>query len=111
MSTLTAAPVKTSFPKAAVEKALLEGLAEAIASEAAIKGYAVPSTIAELVKAATHVDSLLTVDILCTVEPIIGFKLPQHVVKTGGYDSIEAAVSHVLPRIERQWNKKLGVKT
>ncbi len=55
-------------------------------------------------------DSLLTVDIVCSVEPIIGMKLPQHVVKTGGYGSIEAAVAHVLPRIERQWNKKHGVK-
>ena len=110
MATLTKAPATTAFPKAAVEKALVEGLLEAIASEAVIRGYVVPATPAGLMKAAVHVDSLLTVDIVCSVEPIIGMKLPQHVVKTGGYGSIEAAVAHVLPRIERQWNKKHGVK-
>jgi hypothetical protein len=110
VATLTKAPAKTAFPKAAVEKALIEGLVDAIAAEAAIRGYVVPPTPAALVKAAVHVDSLLTVDIVCTVEPIIGMKLPQHVVKTGGYASIEAAIAHVLPRIERQWNKKHGVE-
>ncbi|MEQ8378937.1 MAG: hypothetical protein RIC34_08900 [Parvibaculum sp.] len=108
--TLVKAPAKTAFPIAAAKKALTDGLLDAIASEAAIKGYAVPSKPAELAKAAVHVDSLLTVDILCAVEPIIGFELPQHVVKTGGYSSIEAAVTHVLAKIEREWNKKYGVK-
>lgn len=110
MATLTKTRVDLAFPKAAVEKSLVEGLVEAIAAEAAIRGYAVPAEHAALVKAAVHVDSLLTVDIVCAVEPIIGMKLPQHVVKTGGYSSIEAAVAHVLPRIERHWNKKHGAK-
>lgn len=83
---------------------------EAIASEAAIKGYVVPDTPSALVKAAVHVDSLLTVDIICSVESLIGMKLPQHVVKTGGYSSIEQAIVHVVPRIEKHWNKKHGVK-
>lgn len=110
MVTVEKALAKTAFPIAAVEKALIDGLIDAVASEAAIKGYAVPTKPAELAKAAVHVDSLLTVDILCAVEPIIGFELPQHVVKTGGYSSIEAAVTDVTTRIEREWNKKYGVK-
>lgn len=112
MATVTTAPAPaiTVFPKAAVEKALIDGLADAIASEAAIRGYLVPPARADLVKAAVQIDSLLTVDIVCSVEPLIGMKLPQHVVKTGGYTSIEAAVAHVVPRIEKQWNKKYGVK-
>jgi hypothetical protein len=75
------------------------------------KGYTIPDKLADLIKASVYVDSLMTVDVVCTVEPVIGFELPQHVVKTGGYNSIESAVAHVLGRIEREWNKRHGVKT
>ena len=108
----TATPTKvTTFPKAKVQATLTAELVEHVKSEASIKGYAIPSTDAAIIKAAVQVDSLVTVDILCAVEPIIGFELPQNVVRTGGYTSIEAAVDHLIPRIEKQWNKKYGVKT
>lgn len=102
---------KTTFPKAAVEKALLDGLVDGVTNEAIVKNYKIPDKVSDLVKASVYVDSLMTVDVLCSVEPVIGFELPQHVVKTGGYGSIEAAVNHVLGRIEREWNKRNGVKT
>jgi hypothetical protein len=112
MTTKTAAPAKTAiFPKAAVLTALTAELVDHIKSEAAIKGYVLPGSDGAIVKAAVHVDSLVTVDILCTVEPIIGFELPQNVVRTGGYTSIEAAVDHLMPRIQKQWEKKHGVKS
>lgn len=112
MATTVSTPaVKVAFPKAAVEKALLDGLVDAVTNEAGIKGYAIPASKSALVKAALYIDSLLTVDVACTVEPVVGFELPQHVVKTGGYKSIEAAVAHVSGRIEREWNKRHGVKT
>ncbi|MDE2238803.1 MAG: hypothetical protein KGJ73_02595, partial [Rhodospirillales bacterium] len=62
-------------------------------------------------KAAIHVDSLVAVAILCTVEPIIGFELPESVVQTGGYTSVESALAHLLPRLEKEWMKKKGVKS
>jgi hypothetical protein len=54
------------------------------------------------------VDSLVVVSLLCTVEPHIGFELPESVVRTGGYKSVDAAVEHLLPRIEAEWKKRKG---
>jgi hypothetical protein len=56
------------------------------------------------------VDSLVVVSILCMVEPIVGFELPDGVVRAGGYSSVESALAHLLPRIEAQWIKKKGGK-
>jgi hypothetical protein len=88
----------------------VDELIEVVKAEAAIKGVTLPASAGAIVKAAIHIDSLVTVDILCSVEPIIGFELAQHVVRTGGYTSIEAALGHLMPRIQKQWDKKHGVK-
>jgi hypothetical protein len=81
-------------------------LIEAVKAEALINGVALPSSAAQIAKAAVPIDSLVVVSILCAIEPIVGFELPEHVVRTGGYNSVESALGHLLPRIEGQWNKK-----
>lgn len=113
MATKTSIPAgtTTAFPKAAVEAALMAELLDYVKSEATMKGYVVPATDAAIIKAAIQIDSLVTVDILCAVEAIIGFELSQNTVRTGGYKSIDAAIEHLLPRIQKQWAKKYGVKT
>ena len=98
------------FPAAPVEACLRNELLDVVKAEAAMKGITLPSGVGAIVKASVHIDSLVTVDILCSVEPIIGFELPEHVVRTGGYASIEAALGHLMPRIQAQWNRKHGVK-
>jgi len=92
-----------------VEQCLTRELVEAIKAEAAIKGYELPVTADGIAKASVQVDSLVTVAILCAVEPIIGFELPENVVRTGGYTSVEAAVGHVTQGIQKLWAKKHGV--
>ncbi|MDA9474357.1 hypothetical protein XI03_07500 [Bradyrhizobium sp. CCBAU 65884] len=83
-------------------------LAEAVKVEASLKGLTLPSLPADLAKASVSIDSLVAVSILSAVEPIVGFELPDHLVRTGGYSSIESALGHLLPRIEAQWKKKNG---
>lgn len=110
MATIVASPGSVkAFPRVDVEAKLLAELLQQVKSEAAIKGLTLPSSDAAIIKAGIQIDSLVTVDILITVEPILGFELPQHVVRTGGYVSIEAAMAHLMPRIEKQWKKKHGV--
>lgn len=111
MTTTIPSAKTATFPKAAIHAALTAGLVDHVKSEAAIKGYAVPKTDAAIIKAGVQIDLLVTVDILCTIEPILGFELPQNVVRTGGYPAIEAAVDHLMPRIQKQWVKKYGVKS
>ena len=57
------------------------------------------------------IDSLIVVELLITVEPILGFDLKDGVVREGGYASVDKAMGHLLPRIEREWTKRKGKKT
>jgi hypothetical protein len=104
-------PVKTTpFPKAAVEACLRDELIETAKAEAGLKGIALPSAPADIAKTSFRVDSLVVVSILCTVEPVVGFELPDSVVRAGGYASVDSALAHLLPRIEAHWIRKKGGK-
>lgn len=97
-----------AFPRAAVEACLMNELLGAMTAAAAVKGIALPSAPADIAKAALEVDSLVAVSILCAVEPILGFELPESVVRTGGYSSVRSAMDHLVPCIEAQWVTKKG---
>jgi hypothetical protein len=104
-----ASPAKSApFPKAAVEACLRNELIETVKAEAVVKRVALPSAPADIANTSFHVDSLVVVSILCTVEPIVGFELPDSVVRAGGYGSVDTALAQLLSRIEEQWIKKGG---
>ena len=110
--TLAQPPVKIApFPLVAVEAKLRDELVEAVKIEASIRGIALPSVPANISKASVHVDSLVVVSILCAVEPIVGFELPESVVRAGGYASVDNALDHLLPRLEKEWTKRKGPKS
>jgi hypothetical protein len=85
-------------------------LIEAAKIEASIRGIALPAAPDQIAKAPVQVDSLVVVSILCTVEPIVGFEIPDSVVRAGGYVSVESALGQLLPRIEKEWMKRKGHK-
>ena len=99
-----------AFPTAAVEADLRSELIEAIKAEATIKGVTLPAATSAIAQTPFQVDSLIVVSILCVVEPLVGFELPESVVRTGGYASVEQAIGQLLPRIEAQWKKRKGSK-
>ncbi len=103
-------PALVPFPMAAVEVGLLGELIEAVKIEASIRGHVLPSDPVRIATAEVHVDSLVVVAILCVVEPIVGFELPESVVRAGGYVSVDSALRQLLPRIEEEWMKRKGTK-
>lgn len=103
------APV-ASFPMTAVEACLRGELIETVKAEAFIKGGALPTTPAQIAQTPFQVDSLVVVSILCAVEPIVGFELPESVVRAGGYASVNSALEYLLPWIEKLWIKRKGGK-
>ena len=113
VDTIVAPPlIKTPpFPRAAVEAKLRDELVEAVKIEASIRGMALPAAPADIAKTSVHVDSLVVVSILCAVEPIVGFELPESVVRAGGYTSVDSALGQLLPCLEKEWMKKKGAKT
>ena len=111
-TTVAPPPIKTApFPLAVVEAKLRDELVEAVKIEASIRGMALPAATADISKVSVHVDSLVVVSILCAVEPIVGFELPESVVRAGGYTSVDSALGQLLPRLEKEWMKKKGAKS
>jgi hypothetical protein len=107
MATIVAEkPTVEHFPKAEVVAALTAELIDLAQAEAETRGIALPSDAAGIRKAAVPIDSLSVVDILCLVEPIIKVELRESIVQTGGYTSIDDALEHLVPRIERAWVRK-----
>lgn len=100
------APTVTAFPKSAVIKALVDELLEVARTEAQLRGIPFPNDQSGALKMPIPLDSLSVVDTLCAVEPVVGFELRESLVRTGGYNSIEEATDHLLPRIEKVWVKK-----
>lgn len=90
-----------AFPKDAVANLLRDELTNAAMARAVMQGGSSGG-------ASQEVDSLSVVTILCSVDDIVGFEVPQKVVRAGGYASIEEAVNHVVPRIEGLWSKRKG---
>ena len=108
VATITRPGSTAAFPGAAVEAKLRDALLDSMKSTAAMHGIALPATISDQYAASAHLDSLGVVDVLCDVEPIVGFQLKECIVKSGGYNSINEAISHVMPRIESAWQKQVN---
>ena len=102
----------TAFPKAEVEAKLKGALLESARADAEMKGITLPSDIPGQASASVRLDSLDVVSLLCDVEPIVGFKLKDSLVRAGGYSSVNRAMDQLMPRIEEAWekNKSKGAK-
>jgi hypothetical protein len=96
------------FPKSTVEASLRKELLQAASSIAGLHGVAMPAGAAQQSSMSIQLDSLAVVDLLCAVEPVIGFEIKEHVVKAGGYDSVDEAVKELMPRLEKEWTKHQG---
>jgi acyl carrier protein len=81
-------------------------LLDYVVTLAPLKEITLPTAVAAKMTFKFQIDSLGVVDLLCAVEPLLGFKLKDSVVRAGGYGSIEEAMAHVMPRIEKAWDKK-----
>ncbi len=93
------------FPLAAVEAKLREELLGVAQSAADMHSIALPADPAAQCAAAVQLDSLAVVDVLLSVEEIVGCTLKDHIVKAGGYSSVNSAIEHLTPRIKSVWDK------
>lgn len=104
-ATITTTPTAL-FPMGQVRAALEAELIDVARNEAMIRGIKLPSDLPSVRAAAVPMDSLTVVDSLCVLDQIVGFKLKENLVQTGGYDSVDEAVEHLIPRIQRAWDNK-----
>lgn len=95
----------TAFPLQAVTDCLLKELTALAKAEADIQMVPLPELPAAITTMKVRLDSLTVVDLVCDLEPILGFD-PKDIVRTGGYDSIKAAMDHMVPRVQAAWQRK-----
>lgn len=107
MAVTSEVEVKT-FPTAVVEASLRKELLAAAEAIATINAEVMPAGLAQQSAMSVQLDSLVVVNIVLTVEPIMGFPVKEHVVKAGGYSSVDAAVGDLLPKLEKEWTKQKG---
>jgi hypothetical protein len=106
---LTKPSVVSTFPGTAVEAKLRAILLGAATSTMQMLGKAFPVKLDEQYAAAVQLDSLDVVGMLCEIEPLIGgFQLKDSIVRSGGYGSVNDALNHLMPRIEKAWAKHSG---
>ena len=108
LTAATVAKPKTiaAFPAAEVEARLRVIAAAEV--EAGLSGTPWPQEAEAQSAVSVRVDSLVVVGILCAVEPVLEFELPESVVNDGGYRSVDQAVEHLMPGIERRKRKGSG---
>lgn len=100
--------LEIAFPMAEVEARLRCELIAAVKQASELGGAPWPQETDAPCAASIEIDSLVAVEILCAVEPVLRFELPPSVVRPGGYGSIDEAVEHLIPKIEREWRKRKG---
>lgn len=104
MATISPLPsVQQGFPLNEVAKTLVDELLLIAKDEAQVRGIALPTDHTGMMAAAVPIDSLSVVATLVTVEKHLGFELKESTVQTGGYDSVQAAIDHLMPRIQVAW--------
>ncbi|MGE0281378.1 MAG: hypothetical protein AB7P20_12315 [Rhizobiaceae bacterium] len=100
--------IKPTFPAAEIHACLKEELIHIVESRAGILGQTLPKAPAAIVTTPFPIDSLDVVEILCKIDELVGSNVPQSVVQAGGYDAIDKAIEHLMPRIEAAWTKQNG---
>src|SRR3954471_15358936 len=109
ISTVTKACI--TFPALAVEASLKAELLSLGEMLAGMEGKTFPTSLSSAMQDPCSLDSLAVVDILCALDELVGFDLPDRVVRAGGYESIGEALEHLMPRIEKEWQKRHGGTT
>ncbi len=94
---------------------LIKGLEEWFEEEtASIDGSVVDAAPSgsggSIISARPAIDSKRVVDATLVTEEILGIELPPEIIKAGGYESCEAMLDHIVPRLERVFTGELKVK-
>jgi hypothetical protein len=84
--TVTTKTKKDVFPKLDLEMVLRDELLLAAEVEACMHGITLPSSPGVAAVAPVPLDSLSVVELLCAVEPILGFRPTDATVRTGCYN-------------------------
>jgi hypothetical protein len=93
-----------SFPQADVEACIRDALADQAAQQAILRPGRSPAT--RPMSRPTwepEIDSLVVIEVIISVEELLGIELLATICPIGGYDSVEDCVNDIVPEAKRAW--------
>ena len=95
--------------------ALIKGLKdwfneETAAIDGSVVGAAPSGSGGSIISARPAIDSKRVVDATLITEEVLNIELPPEIIKAGGYESFEAMIDHIVPRLEKVFTGELKVK-
>jgi hypothetical protein len=103
---ITSSLSEAAFDEHKVRSALQARLVEFVRDDAIRTELDLPEDDQELLTTAVSIDSLSADESLCAVDEILSFKIGQCVVRAGGYESIQQALDHMVPRVRAESEKR-----
>jgi len=98
---------RKAFPQAEIVSALEEWWADEKAEDALLKNdESPPPSTTSVMAPLVEIDSHRVVRALLTIEPLVGFEIPETVIRSGGYEDIADMTSDLVPRLQKLFEKK-----
>ena len=98
----------STFPAAAIEQQIRELLGEVAEAQATLYGTGGGgggTSSGWSSRAEPNIDSLVAVEVLTGIEPLVPFRLPESLIWPGGYTSVDHFISDLLPRVNQLWQR------
>ncbi len=83
---------------------------ETAAIDGCVVGAAPSGSGGSIISARPAIDSKRVVDATLITEEVLNIELPPEIIKAGGYESFEAMIDHIVPRLEKVFTGELKVK-
>jgi hypothetical protein len=95
-----------AFPAQEIETCIRDYLTEEGETQAVLRGGGASTAgTGESAGPRPTIDSLVVVSVLCEIEPAVPFKLPDSLVRAGGYDTVDEVIQHIMPKLKKRWRK------
>jgi hypothetical protein len=83
---------------------------ETAAIDAAVDAKAPAGSGGSIVSVSPAIDSKRVVDATIITEEILGIELPPEIIRPGGYDSCDAMLADIIPKLRQVYTGELKVK-
>jgi len=95
------------FPKAEVETCIRDALAQQATDQAILRPDRGLTTAAPIAPRSwePEIDSLVVVELICTIEELLGIEIAPTFSPKGGYDSADACINDLMSEAKAAWDE------
>jgi acyl carrier protein len=96
-----------AFPAAAIEEKLRDFFMQKTQVQSQLRGFEMIEEITTdgLQILEPDIDSITAVSVLCELETLVPFTLPENIIKYGGYQNIDECIKDLTAKLRLRWQK------